>query len=96
MGLKKNIAEEICIELLALKYTEKSYVDGKPYNARFITNQDGFTPLCIQIINNKLFEVNSELATLQAKVTAYEAIIQNSNFAMAVLPKHKPTEEDPS
>ena len=96
MEVKKSIAEEICKELLELTYTDKSYSDGKPYNAHFILNRADFTPRCIGVINNKFLDINTELATLRAKVIAYEAILKNSNFAMAVIPEPKPTAEDPS
>ena len=46
-----------------------------------------------EMILDKIIDVRAENAELSAKVKAYEAIIENSNFKMAVVRKNNGKEE---
>lgn len=45
--------------------------------------------LIYMMLGEKILEWKTEMAELQAKVKAYEAIIENSNFKMAVQSKRR-------
>ena len=79
--------EEITDEICSLKY------NSDKYSYYFVSDQSSFIPLCIGIITRGMMELATENATLQAKVNAYESILKNSNFAMAVIDEKKKNDE---
>lgn len=71
-----TIGEEIYNKMFAVSH-DKSYS-----NRVTIYKSD-----CVDIINSFLLDLQIKNSTLEAKITAYEAILNNSNFAMAVIKK---------
>lgn len=83
--MTEDIAEKICNQLCDLKYDYRSPSMNNSYRKNFIDNQEAFKPLCIGIINSEVMNLKTEISKLEAKVFAYEAILQNSNFKMAII-----------
>lgn len=79
MKTPEEITNQIC---------EITYKSDK-YEYCCVSYQSTFKPLCSAIITAGMMELATENATLQAKVNAYESILKNSNFAMAVMDEKK-------
>lgn len=83
MKTPEEITNQIC---------EMTYM-GEKYKFPYVSHQSEFKPICSAIITNGMMELATENATLQAKVNAYESILKNSNFAMAVIDEKKKNDE---
>ena len=77
-----NISTEIYNKLFSLS-------SDKSYSGRITVYKNDF----LEVVNEALIEQDKKIANLEAKIFAYEAILQNSNFAMAVV--KKPLDEPP-
>jgi hypothetical protein len=88
--------DKIYNELINLKYERKSSYDKRPYTTE-VVNEDArevFRVALADALSDQLNEYKSKIATLEAKVFAYEAILKNSNFAMAVVDSDIKKSED--
>ncbi len=81
------VIDEIYEELIKLKYQKISSYDKRPYTTE-VVNEDArelFRVALADALSDQFNEYKAKIATLEAKVFAYEAILKNSNFAMAVV-----------
>ena len=81
------VIDEIYEELIKLKYQKISSYDKRPYTTE-VVNEDArelFRIALADALSDQFNEYKAKIATLEAKVFAYEAILKNSNFAMAVV-----------
>lgn len=80
-------------ELINLKYERKSSYDKRPYTTEVVNTdaREVFRVALADALSDQLNEYKAQIATLEAKVFAYEAILKNSNFAMAVTVTDKET-----
>lgn len=78
--------DKIYNELINLEYTSKSSYDSKPYTVKVVNERarEIFKIALADALNAQLNEYERKIATLEAKVFTYEAILKNSNFAMAI------------
>lgn len=84
-------------ELISLKYKCRFTGTCKDYYETEVVNRDAreiFRVALADALNQQLTEYNRKIATLEAKVFAYEAILKNSNFAMAVIENKSDLEEE--
>lgn len=86
--------DKIYNELINLKYERKSSYDKRPYTTEVINDdaREVFRVALADALNAQLNEYERKIATLEAKVFAYEAILKNSNFAMAITPTEEKEE----
>lgn len=86
--------DKIYNELINLKYERKSSYDKRPYITEVINDdaREVFRVALADALNAQLNEYERKIATLEAKVFAYEAILKNSNFAMAITPTEEKEE----
>lgn len=79
-------------ELINLKYERKSSYDNRVFTTE-VVNIDArelFRVALADALSGQFNEYEAKIAVLEAKVYAYEAILKNSNFAMAIT---KPVED---
>ena len=98
-GEKLNMEiDKLYNELISLKYRCKFYGSGRTdYYETEVVNKDAreiFRVALADVLNKQLTEYNRKIAILEAKVFAYEAILKNSNFAMAVIDDKSDLEEE--
>lgn len=90
-----NFVEELLDRLSSLKVTKKYSYDNSTYTTNVI-NKDDMPLVKTEVINwyDECFgmELGKKIGTLEAKVKAYESIIANSNFAMAVIKEEVDTD----
>jgi hypothetical protein len=81
------VIDEIYEELIRLKYQKISSYDKRPYTTEVVNEdaQELFRVALADALSDQFNEYKAKIATLKAKVFAYEAILKNSNFAMAVI-----------
>lgn len=85
-------------ELISLKYRCQFSSGG--YKDSFeteVVNKDAretFRVALADALNQQLTEYNRKIAILEAKVFAYESILKNSNFAMAVIDEKSDLKEE--
>lgn len=86
--------DKIYYELINLEFTRKSSYDSKGYTTKVVNEnaQEVFKVGLANALNAELNEYERKIATLEAKVFAYEAILKNSNFAMAIIPTEEKEE----
>jgi len=79
--------DEIYEKLIHLKYTARMYRSNDTYTTEVINKEgrDVFRAALADALSDQFNEYKAKIATLEAKVFAYEAILKNSNFAMAVV-----------
>lgn len=81
-------------ELINLKYEQKySYDNNNRTYTTEVVNKDArelFRVALANALSGQFNEYEAKIAGLEAKVYAYEAILKNSNFAMAIT---KPVED---
>lgn len=66
-------------KIVSTKYKYYSSYDNKPYETDIISKKEAMDAL--KVVLTEIFtDYQVEIATLKAKVYAYEAIIANSNF----------------
>lgn len=80
--------------IMGLRYKN----DGDPYEYSIINKKHyaAIQSACAEWYAESMtdqIQLQSEIGRLQAMVTAYEAILRNSNFAMAVIPKQENNEK---
>ena len=87
----KMSIDEIYEKLIQLKYTARMYRGNDTYTIDVINKEgrDVFRVALADALSDQFNEYKAKIATLEAKVFAYEAILKNSNFAMAVTDKEK-------
>lgn len=67
-------------KIVSTKYKYYSSYDNKPYEMDLINNKNEAKVALKEAIADIFTDYQVEIATLKAKVYAYEAIIANSNF----------------
>ena len=80
--------EKLVDSLMSLKYLGN--YNSKEYDVISEIHRDRIEGVVNLWASLEVDEKQREIAVLEAKVFAYEAILQNSNFAMAVITKHEP------
>lgn len=86
------IIDKIYRKLINLEYEKKYSYDNSTYTTE-VVNKDArelFRVALADALSGQFNEYESKIAGLEAKVYAYEAILKNSNFAMAI---NKPVED---
>ena len=78
--------DELYGKLINLKYTARMYHSNETYQSDVINHEgrEVFRVALADALSDQFNEYKAKIATLEAKVFAYEAILKNSNFAMAV------------
>ena len=78
--------DEIYEELIHLKYTVRMYNSKETFTTEVVNKEarDIFKVALADALSDQFNEYKAQIAKLEAKVFAYEAILKNSNFAMAV------------
>ena len=84
--------DKIYNELINLKYEKISSYDKRAYTTEVVNidARESFRVALADALNGQFNEYEAKIAGLEAKVYAYEAILKNSNFAMAIV---KPVED---
>lgn len=92
-----NFVEGLLYRLSSLRVTKKSHYDNSTYTINVISNDD-MALVKTEVVNwyDECFgvELGKKIGTLEAKVKAYESIIANSNFAMAVIKEEVAADDD--
>lgn len=84
--------DKIYNKLINLEYERKYSYDKSTYKTE-VVNKDArelFRVALVDALSGQFNEYEAKIAGLEAKVYAYEAILKNSNFAMAIT---KPVED---
>ena len=84
-------------DLINLQYEDKGY-DSRPYKRKVINEggQELFRVALADALSGQFNEYEAEIAKLEAKVYAYEAIIANSNFKPVLESQDKVSQDDGS
>ena len=89
------VIDNLYNELIDLKYKEKLH-NGSNFETYVINKgaRDIFRVALADALSEKLSDYEAKIATLEAKVFAYEAIIANSNFKPILTDQYKGSDPD--
>lgn len=88
--------DKIYNKLINLKYERKYSYDKSTYTTEVVNKdaQDLFRVALADALSGQFNEYEAKIATLEAKVFAYEAIIANSNFKPILTDQEKDSDPD--